>query len=75
MKIPGWLAVTTADARCDSLVVGPSDIFMVLTLAPPSSLSDSDRGVRDDLEGDELRALLSGSGVVYVREDLLDEKI
>jgi hypothetical protein len=31
--------------------------------------------VRDDLEGEELRALLSGSGVLFVREDLLDEKI
>ena len=31
--------------------------------------------VRDDLEGEELRALLSGSGVFFVREDLLDEKI
>ncbi len=31
--------------------------------------------VRDDLEGEELRSLLSGAGVIYVREDLLDEKI
>jgi predicted Ser/Thr protein kinase len=31
--------------------------------------------VRDDLEGEELRALLSASGVLFVREDLLDEKI
>jgi hypothetical protein len=31
--------------------------------------------VRDDLDGEELRALLSGSKVLLVREDLLDEKI
>jgi hypothetical protein len=31
--------------------------------------------VRDDLDGGELRALLSASGVLFVREDLLDEKI
>jgi predicted Ser/Thr protein kinase len=31
--------------------------------------------VRDDLEGEELRGLLSGEGVLFVREDLLDEKI
>jgi hypothetical protein len=31
--------------------------------------------VRDDLEGEELRALLSGSGVLFVRDDLLNERI
>ena len=31
--------------------------------------------VRDDLEGEELRGLLAASGVLFVREDLLDEKI
>jgi serine/threonine protein kinase len=31
--------------------------------------------VRDDLEGGELRQLLSGETLLFVREDLLDEKI
>ena len=30
--------------------------------------------VRDDLSPEELRAFLQGSGVLHVREDLLDEK-
>jgi hypothetical protein len=31
--------------------------------------------VRDDLEGGELRGLLSGETVLFVRDDLLDERI
>jgi serine/threonine protein kinase len=30
---------------------------------------------RDDVTGEELRALLQGSGLLYVRDDLLDEKV
>ena len=31
--------------------------------------------VRDDVSGEELRGMLQGAGVLFVREDLLEEKI